>query len=176
MTRSSSFYVYVKSKPIPGFEKGWFAREDGSISSPWRKNIRGSRNKDGYPLYIDPGSGQHYVHRLVAKTFVHNARPDIFTEVDHVDGCKYNNCPSNLRWANRTIQNLNRNFKGWSYSKRYNKYKAHCVVSGVKYKLGWYKTSAEAHKVYVDFKNKKIQEIYAYYLNGARFNEPLTAS
>jgi hypothetical protein len=164
MTRVASFYNCVNSKQIPNFTD-WFAREDGVISNPHRQTIRGSRNKDGYCCYIDPGGGQHYIHRLVAKTWIFNKRPDIFKEVDHINGIKHDNRVANLRWSNRTIQNLNRDFKGWEYNPRWKKYKAQCIVHGVKHKLGWFKTSAEAHSSYVSFKNKKIQEIYDYYYN-----------
>ena len=163
MVRTASCYNYVKSKPIPNFD-GWFAREDGFISNPYKKTIRGSLNKDGYCCYIDPGGGQHYIHRLVAKALVHNPNPTLFTEVDHKNGLRHDNRASNLRWANRTIQNLNRSFRGWKYYPRSKKYSAQCIVCGVKYKIGSYKTAAEAHKAYVDFKNAKIEELYTLYL------------
>ena len=163
MGRGATFYNYVESKPIPNFE-GWFARVDGVISNPYRTEIRGSRNKDGYLKYDDPGGGQHYLHRLVAKAWVPNRRPDIFKEVDHINGIPSDNRVENLRWANRTIQALNRKFNGWTYSKRYKKYKAQCTISGVRHVIGWFNSSDEAHAAYVKFKNKKIQEIYDFYL------------
>jgi hypothetical protein len=46
------------------------------------------------------------VHRLVALAFCENLNN--FETVDHIDGDTLNNNANNLRWANRSIQNKNR--------------------------------------------------------------------
>ena len=38
----------------------------------------------------------HYVHRLVAETFIPN--PHMLSDVNHIDGDRYNNDVSNLEW------------------------------------------------------------------------------
>jgi hypothetical protein len=46
------------------------------------------------------------IHRLVAKAFIEN--PNNLPTVDHIDRNKANNSVSNLRWANYSTQNLNK--------------------------------------------------------------------
>ena len=43
------------------------------------------------------------VHRLVAKYFVENPKPDEFDIVNHIDGDKMNNHYKNLEWCNISI-------------------------------------------------------------------------
>ena len=94
------------------------------VSSPWQVSshgrihggVRGGFNK---LTPISNNSGRHYlftrvgkklvsVHRLVAKTFLKNPRPDIFDQVDHIDGNPQNNHVTNLRWVNHRLNQLNK--------------------------------------------------------------------
>lgn len=45
------------------------------------------------------------VHQLVALAFCENDMPLFYRQVDHVDGQKSNNCASNLRWVDNSINN-----------------------------------------------------------------------
>lgn len=71
------------------------------------------------------------VHRLVAKYFVKNPKPDEFDIVNHIDGDKMNNHYKNLEWCNISINTqhaydngLVKDRGGWistPYEKRKNK-------------------------------------------------------
>ena len=88
-------------------------REDGTFvkQGPYYFYLRGRRLRNWSYKYVRlTQSGQRVqkrVHRLVAKTFVVNPRPDIFDIVDHIDRNKKNNNASNLRWVNTRLNSLN---------------------------------------------------------------------
>lgn len=65
------------------------------------KNLLG--NKGYYRVQI---SGRKYlVHRLVAQAFVHNPEKEKYNVVNHLDGNKINNLPSNLEWVSHKLNN-----------------------------------------------------------------------
>ena len=114
-------------------------------------------------LLTDPHSNRqrsYYVHRLVAHAFCVNPRPDIFNQVDHIDGNPKNNFKNNLRWVNRALNMINlTKAKNAYYNKRWKKWLS--KVRGVK--LGWFATEEEAmarsraHRV--DLFTKKYAEL-----------------
>lgn len=56
----------------------------------------------GY-IYVRVNKDKYGLHRLVASTFIEN--PENKPIVNHIDGCKTNNCVSNLEWC--TVQENN---------------------------------------------------------------------
>jgi len=64
-----------------------------------------SRAGAGYvkcDLHVNGDTRQTTLHRVVAEAFVDN--PHGYTEVNHLDGDKTNNLPSNLEWCDRSRQ------------------------------------------------------------------------
>lgn len=76
---------------------------------PWKNfkpsECRSYQNRGGYlQVRIGPSGSQKTVciHTLVARAFVEN--PRCLNEVNHKDGNKLNNHPSNLEWVTRSEQ------------------------------------------------------------------------
>ena len=94
-------------KPIEGYEGRYEVSNTGKVRS---LNYGGTKGKvkelapqdngRGYLavwLWDADGRNHHYVHRLVAKSFIPN--PQNFLEVNHLDEDKSNNQASNLEWC-----------------------------------------------------------------------------
>ena len=103
----------VREKEIEG-APGYFILDDGTIRQLLGKLTKGNpSNGAGYFQYNLPctykkrGLRSVMVHRLVAKEWVHNPRPDIFNVVDHIDHNRGNNHFSNLRWLNHQLNCMN---------------------------------------------------------------------
>lgn len=83
--------------------------------------VKKSKNNSGY-LLCTVGKTRTF-HSIVANTFV--KKPDDFDEkeyhIDHIDGNKMNNYPSNLRWVTRSenMRNFYDNNKKHDFGKYY---------------------------------------------------------
>jgi len=106
---------------IKGFPKCKINRLGECIGSSGRK-LKPSITDDGYyrvKLYTNGIEKSHYIHRLVALTFIPN--PLGLETINHKDENKTNNCVDNLEWLSRA-DNTNRrsvvvNSKNYSKSK-----------------------------------------------------------
>jgi hypothetical protein len=103
-------------KPIEGYEDSYEISNLGRVRSvdrftpTWNGQVfkKGviktpKEDKDGYyKVWLSKESKKRpfFVHRLVAKAFIPN--PHDFPIVNHIDGDKKNNVPSNLEWCTRS--------------------------------------------------------------------------
>lgn len=127
-------YKMVK---IDGFED-YLISKDGKILSFKRKTpnyLKFSKDKDGYShIKITKNKKQYHkqLHRLIAKAFIDNPKPDEYNMVDHINGDKQDNRIENLRWCNNSINNRNQKLsdrntsghQGVNYDKTNNSYRA----------------------------------------------------
>ena len=92
----------------------YIIHNDGRV---WGKKTKGRAerykkqhlNHDGYyrlGLTVNGKEKKYYTHKLVAELYVPN--PHNFSEVDHIDRDSSNNHFSNLRWCDRSTNNMNR--------------------------------------------------------------------
>ena len=84
--------------------------DQGNVrNSMTRRVLKPSYCSNGYQMIdLQKDSKRHHklVHRLVGQSFISNL--DNLPCIDHIDGCKDNNCVDNLRWCSRK-QNSNYN-------------------------------------------------------------------
>lgn len=81
--------------------------KDGSVKHFCGKVLSFVQTRGGYLsifLCKDGCPKSYRVNRVVAKLFVPN--PHNKPHVDHIDGCRTNNCATNLRWVTHT-ENMN---------------------------------------------------------------------
>ena len=128
---------------------GYKAREDGMILDPNGVILQQHMYGKYYGVILkNPNNHsrkQIHVHRLMARAFLHNPRPDVFTLIDHIDRNELNNEMfsgyENLRWLNTSLNALNRDTKGAYFNQRWKKWEARVCNKS----LGWFKTYQEAH-------------------------------
>ena len=91
-------------KDIEGYENEYQVSNLGRVKSLksniiMKQNLNKKYNRYSIMLWKNGKSKRFWVARLVAKAFVFNPNPDIFTQVNHKDEKKTNNNSDNLEWC-----------------------------------------------------------------------------
>lgn len=102
------------------------------------------------------------IHRLVAQAFIEN--PNNYDKVDHITRDKTNNDMDNLRWLSDSENSANVGkrsgtssiFKGVTWFKRDNKWKANITCNGKTYRLGNFEIEEDAAHAY----DQKATELF----------------
>jgi len=84
----------------------YYATCYGEIINKYGRVLRQRPSWRGYPrvqLYVSNRKKWFVVHRLIARLFIEN--PNNYFQVNHIDGNKTNNLPSNLEWCT-PMQNI----------------------------------------------------------------------
>ena len=103
---------YIKYKKIEGLEDYILFTTGKIYSNKSHKFLKTSQTPKGYTLVFlqDKKLNKRKVfklHRLLGLTFIPN--PHNLPTIDHIDRNTTNNDLSNLRWASRRKQQINRN-------------------------------------------------------------------
>ena len=90
-------------RPVVGFEGRYYASSFGRVYGSYRSRIlRPKIDKDGYPvlgLACPPNKTKYVqVHTLVCTAFS-GPKPTPKHQVNHLDGVKIHNFPTNLEWS-----------------------------------------------------------------------------
>lgn len=127
-------------KDIPGYEGLYQVSNLGRVKSLHYRNkyskkeqiLKSRNNGDGY-LSVILKNKKKYIHRLVAETFISNSNN--FSEINHKDENKANNCIDNLEWCTRKYncnygtKNERVGKKVIQYDKKMNKIKEYKTIS-----------------------------------------------
>jgi hypothetical protein len=129
----------------------WNPRRDRMGRNIGRLNSKCGHITDRGYILIGVKDKQYYAHRIIWK-MLYNEEPH---ELDHIDGCKSNNNPNNLRVAthSQNVRNSRRRAaktlpKGVRKHLSSGKYESRIRVDGKAIYLGLHPTAEEAHTAY----------------------------
>jgi len=120
--------------------------------NPYWKKITVSKNNRRYAR-IKCGK-EYSLHRVAY--YAHNQNWDMSfhnkEEIDHIDRNSFNNHISNLRLVPHSVNQQNKNVKGYSWNKKCGKYYSSIKINNKSIHLGCFNTEEEAKQAYLDAK------------------------
>ena len=127
-------------------------RRNEKVPKRVRGKVAGSFSKDGYRQISIHNIG-YPAHRLA--WLISEGKDPFGLQVDHINGIKDDNRRENLRVVTRSENQHNqRRAKGYSFHKRYNKWRAKIKLNGKEHHIGYYTTEEEARTAYIEAKAK----------------------
>ena len=139
---------------------------DGRVYRFNKKNepiiIENANNCNGYNL-INCNGKMILRHRIIGFAFLNLDIDNPTQHIDHRDGCRINNCLSNLRVVTNQQNQWNRtNAKGYYWNEQHQKYQAQIHLNNKPIHLGYFLTEEEARTAYqaqIHLNNKKFKNI-----------------
>jgi hypothetical protein len=131
-------------------EKGYtYDKDTGKIYGTNKKEIQ---RKSIYG-YISIGSN-HFKGDLKGHHFAYFMVYDNvdFIVLDHINQIRHDNRICNLRTVNYQQNSFNTNAKGYTFDKKYNKWRSRIMSNNKSIHLGYFDTEEEAKKVYLEAK------------------------
>jgi len=117
-------------------------------------DLAGDSDGTGYRR-IMMGKKHYKMHRLI--WIMHNGDIPENLIVDHIDRNRKNNKIENLRVVSKSLNNVNRDSKGYSWDAARKKWRAQASVDNVTITLGRFNTEDEARQAYEDFTTNRFK-------------------
>lgn len=144
---------------------------DGFVRNNTKKLTPGYIGLGPY-LRCNAGHSGRLVHRLVARTLVHNPAPRVLNVVHHRNHIIQDNRPRNLQWVTKQLNSMmKRNAKGCWWDPKKQLWYAKCTAEGKCYHLGFFDNYDDGHNAYLDFRLKKFNAILNRIKRNARTQE-----
>lgn len=94
----SDFVIDEELKDVPGYDGKFKASKSGRIFNTETRKELIQYVRNGYVFVLMNGESKR-LHRVIMDTFNPNPKPELYTEINHIDENKLNNSLDNLEWC-----------------------------------------------------------------------------